>query len=45
MGDSYNIEKIYKYLFYLQNLIVMQVINYFYYKNKNLEIKNSKDNI
>lgn len=22
-----------------------QVINYFYYKNKNLEIKNSKDNI
>ena len=23
----------------------MQVINYFYYKNKNLEIKNSKDNI
>lgn len=23
----------------------MQVINYFYYKNKNLEIKNSKGNI
>ena len=33
MGDSYNIEKIYKYLFYLQNLNV-QVINYFYYKRK-----------
>ena len=67
MEDYYSIEKIYKYLFYLQNLneelnhfgvyenfivckginlfYFMQVNNLFYYKNKSLEIKNSKDNI